>query len=59
YVVTEFPFKGGMSIMVGLMKVYPALAKYIESQNLKDSPIMEIYDVQNKVVIYRKEVVPR
>ncbi|MDR3266697.1 MAG: GyrI-like domain-containing protein [Tannerella sp.] len=59
YVVTEFPFKGGMSIMVGIMKVYPALAKYIESEKLKDSPIMEIYDVPNKVIIYRKEIVPQ
>jgi DNA gyrase inhibitor GyrI len=56
-IVTEFPFKGGMSIMVGIMKVYPALAKYIENEKLKDSPIMEIYDVPNKVIIYRKEIV--
>jgi hypothetical protein len=57
YIVTEFPFKGSLSIIVGIMKVYPALTKYIETQKLKNGPMMEIYDVQNKKIIYRMEMV--
>jgi hypothetical protein len=57
YIVTEFPFKGGMSIMVGIMKVYPAIAKYIEKKDLKDGYIMEIYDCPNKIITYRKEII--
>jgi uncharacterized glyoxalase superfamily protein PhnB len=50
----EFPFKGSFSIMLGLMKVYPAFEKYIAEHNLADGPVMEIYDVPNKKIIYRK-----
>jgi hypothetical protein len=56
-IVTEFPFKGGMSIMVGIMKVYPAIAKYIDKGGLKDGSIMEIYDCSNKTITYRKEII--
>lgn len=56
YVVTEFPFNGGMSIILGIMKVYPALDKYCGEHGLKDGPITEIYDVPNKKIVYRKEV---
>jgi DNA gyrase inhibitor GyrI len=53
-VVTEFPFKGGLSALIGLIKVYPALEKYTEKEKLKKSPIMEIYDVPNKTITYRQ-----
>lgn len=57
YVVSKFPFKGGMSIILGIMKVYPALNKYCEENGFKDSPVTEIYDVLNKKIVYRKEVI--
>lgn len=58
YVTTEFPFKGHMSIMIGLMKVYPMIDKYIKEHGISDKgAIMEIYDVPNKKIIYRKEIV--
>lgn len=57
YITTEFPFKGKLSVMLGLMKVYPALDKYAKAHQYAASPIMEIYDIPNKKIIYRKEVV--
>ena len=54
YLVVEFPFRGFPSIMIGMIKVYPKLNKYIHENNLEDGPIMEIYDVPNKKIIYRK-----
>ena len=53
YLATEFPFKGFFSIMIGMIKVYPVIEKYIKENNYKDGPIMEIYDVPNKKIIYR------
>lgn len=52
--VVEFPYKGFFSIMMGMIKVYPIIGKYISENNLNDGPIMEIYDVANKKLIYRK-----
>lgn len=58
YVTTEFPFKGHMSVMLGLMKVYPQIDKYIKEHGISDKgAIMEIYDVPGKKIIYRKEIV--
>ena len=53
-IVTEFPFKGMLSVFVGIMKVYPAFEKYCKQNGLSDSPMMEIYDVPNKNIVYRK-----
>lgn len=57
YIVAEFPLKGGMSFMVGIMKVYPALNKYRKEHGYKRSPVTEIYDVPNKKIIYRQQAV--
>lgn len=54
--VAEFPYKGGLSTLIGMIKVYPALEKYAKQHNLEDSPITEIYDVPNKKIIYRKSL---
>ncbi len=57
YVVAEFPFNGSVSIMVSLFKVYPAIDKYMKENNIQNnSPIMEIYDVPNGKIIYRKSI---
>jgi hypothetical protein len=55
FVVTEFPFKGKFSIFVAIMKVYPALDKFCEEHGYIYGPIIEIYDMPNKKIIYRKE----
>jgi hypothetical protein len=57
YLVAEFPYKNQMSIIVGIMKVYPALNNYTEEHQLsKDGFVMEIYDVPGKKIIYRKQL---
>ena len=53
--VTEFPFKGKLSVFVAIMKVYPAFRKYFKQHGVNNSPIIEIYDVPNKKIVYRKE----
>lgn len=58
YIVAEFPFKGKMSVILGIMKVYPALNKFAEENGYNpDSPVMEIWDVPNKKTIYRKKII--
>lgn len=60
YITTEFPYKGRMSIMIGLMKVYPALMKYVKENGYSDAgPIMEIYDMTNNKIYYRKEAIKK
>jgi effector-binding domain-containing protein len=57
YIVTEFPYKGKMSVLFGMMKVYPALNTFVEKNGYnKDGAVMEIYDVPNKKIVYRKEM---
>ena len=57
YLVAEFPYKNQMSIIMGIMKVYPALNKYIRENNLSEEGfVMEIYDVPGKKIIYRKQL---
>lgn len=58
YITAEFPFKGHISIMLGLMKVYAQIDKYVKDHAISDrGAIMEIYDVPNKKIMYRKEIV--
>jgi effector-binding domain-containing protein len=58
YITAEFPYKGKMSVMIGLMKVYPALMKYVKANNYAQAgPIMEIYDLPNNKILYRKEAI--
>jgi len=58
YITAEFPFKGKMSIMIGVMKVYPSLMKFAKENGYSEvGPIMEIYDMPDNKIIYRKEAV--
>ncbi|HBN04244.1 MAG TPA: hypothetical protein DD434_00440 [Bacteroidales bacterium] len=58
YLITKIPYKGYFSIIIGIFKVYPAMEKYLDKNNLSDDgPITEIYDKQNKEIIYRKEII--
>ncbi len=56
FLVAEFPMKGSLSFIMGVMKIYPVINKYSEEYSLKDSPVTEIYDVPNKKIIYRKKL---
>ena len=58
YIVTEFPYKGKISVFFSIMKVYPALQKYARAKRLgEDGSVTEIYDIPNNRILYRKEIV--
>ncbi len=52
YLFVEFPYKGGMSLMLGIFKVYPKLADYMAKKNYAPVPMMEIYDVPAGKIYY-------
>lgn len=57
YIVTDFPYKGKMSVMFSIMKVYPALVKYAKTNGISnDGAVIEICDVPNGKIMYRKEM---
>lgn len=51
-VVAEFPYKGKMSIIIGIFKVYPKLSAYIKEHKYNQTPIMELYDQPNERLEY-------
>ncbi|MDR1859809.1 MAG: hypothetical protein LBR06_02655 [Bacteroidales bacterium] len=54
-VVAEFPMRSSLSVMFGL-KVYPAMNRFMTREKLEGGAITEIYDVPNKRIIYRQEI---
>jgi len=57
YIVSEFPYKGKLSVMLSIMKVYPALSKFAEANGSEsEGAVTEIYDIPNKKIFYRKEM---
>jgi len=56
YVTSEIPFRSQLSVFAGIVKVYPALKKYMKDKGYAQVPAMEIYD-SNKTIIYLFEVV--
>jgi DNA gyrase inhibitor GyrI len=57
YLVSEFPYNGKFSVVIGIMRVYPALNKFIKEHNITEEGfIMEIYDVPGKKIEYRKNL---
>lgn len=54
YPVAYFPFKGEMSVFVGLMRVYPEMQVYTKDNNYpENTSVIEIYDSENEVIEYR------
>jgi hypothetical protein len=51
-VVAYFPIKSNMSYIIGPIKVYPELSKYINKNEYKISESIEIYDIPNKQIEY-------
>ncbi len=47
--VVHFPYKGQLSILFAVMKVYPALQDEF-GDAVSDSPIFEIYDIPNREI---------
>ena len=50
--VAEFPYQSQLSIIAGVMKVYPELNKYVIANNLQMREVMEIYDRTAKKIFY-------
>jgi hypothetical protein len=54
-ITTEFPYRGKLSVLIGILRVYPALQKFAQSNQLDNlGEVVEIYDVPNKKIIYRQ-----
>lgn len=51
-VTAEFPFRGKLSIFLGIVKVYPKLGEYMVQHDYPPVPIMEIYDSAGKKTHY-------
>jgi hypothetical protein len=50
--VAEFPYKGTLSIFAGVICVYPRLEEYTREKKLGKGPVMEIYDIPGKKIVY-------
>lgn len=59
YITTEFPYKNKLSVLFSLMRVYPALNKFADINGYDDSPVVEIYDIPNKKILYRKLMIKK
>ncbi len=42
-VVANFSYRIGLSVLLGKMKVYPALEIYLKNRHYKNTPLMELY----------------
>ncbi|XP_050729242.1 testis-expressed protein 264 homolog isoform X1 [Eriocheir sinensis] len=51
-VQTSFPFNSTVSIIVAVMKVYPALREYIEARSLCARPFLEVYDNKRSEILF-------
>jgi hypothetical protein len=60
YIISEFPYKGKLSVFFSILKVYPALSKFAENNGFdSDGAVTEIYDIPNKTISYRKEILKK
>lgn len=58
YIIAEFPIKWFFSYTMWIIKVHPKLEEFaIENKLDPNSPVMEIYDIPNNKIIYRKEII--
>ncbi len=54
-ITTEFPFRGKLSVLLGILRVYPAMHKFAQSNEIDElGEVVEIYDIPNKKIIYRQ-----
>lgn len=56
-VVIEFPLKNSASYIVGMIKVYPVLKRYLQEKGYNiQVPISELYDMAAKKIFYVVEI---
>ena len=57
YIVTEFPYRGKLSVMIGILKVYPAMNRFAWENGFdEDGWVMEIYDIPGRKIVFRKSI---
>jgi hypothetical protein len=54
YYTAEFPMKNQMSIILGIVKVYPEMTRYMKAKGYRMTPAMEIYEGDR--IIYAFEI---
>jgi len=55
--VVVFPFKSSLSYIVGPMKAYPMIAKYMKSKGyVNQVPMTELYDIAAKKIYYIADI---
>ena len=60
YITSTFPYKGHISIMISLLRVKPALNKYLKDNDYgTNAAVMEIYDLPQQMINYRVEITPK
>lgn len=55
YATAQFPFKNKLSIIIGVIKVYPQLQRYMQAKNYKMTPALEVYEM-GKTITYAFEI---
>ncbi len=56
-VVVEFPLRNMISYMIGPMKVYPVISKYMIEKGYKSQvPMVELYDMAAKKIYYMADI---
>jgi len=51
-VAAEFPYRGTVSVILGVFRVYPRLHAWMKKYKRRSVPVMEIYDTPNRKVTY-------
>jgi len=54
YCTAEFPMKNQMSIILGIVKVYPEMSRYMKAKGYKMTPAIEIYEKDR--IVYAFEI---
>lgn len=51
-IIARFPYKGKVSVLIGLFRVYPYLNRYMAEKKLVMGPVIELYDIKNGSISY-------
>jgi len=51
-VAAEFPYRGMVSVILGIFRVYPRLHGWMKKYKRRSVPVMEIYDTPNRKITY-------
>ncbi len=50
--IVRFPYVSKISIIIGLMKVYPVINEFQKENNIPPSPITELYSIKEGEIVY-------